>query len=573
MVLVALLGLVLFLMYNAWQADYVKPQPAAAASAAAAPVQDAKAAAAGATDVSPGVAPSQQHLRVQTDLLLADIPLAGGGLDRVELSGYAVDKKHPDEKLALLDDRGEQRFFLISGIAGTDSPLSSAQTNFTSAQTDYKLADGADTLDVPMEYADPSGYTVRKVYHFKRGSYEIGLTQTLVNKTGKPLQGSAYERFLRSPPVAASGPSFMRTPGGFAGIGFYQQKEAGGSYAYHKTAFKDLDSKPIEQKQNGGWMSLLQHYFVTAIVPAQDQAVTFTASRSSSAAYNGLYQAQALGDLQTVADGAEKAFDSKLYIGPILQGAALEGVAPRFDLIEDYGVLTIVAKPLFTVLKFYHGLTGNWGWSIILLTLSVKLLFFKLSEAQYRSTAKMKKFGPRMQELRERYGEDRERLNKAMMELYKKEGFNPLAGCWPLLVQMPVFFALYWVLNQSVELRQAPFILWMQDLSGPDPFYIMPVLYGISMWSQQRLSGQTATMDPTQQKIMNIMPIFLTGLFLFFPVGLVLYWLVSNLINIGQQQFITRRLAREEARKSGKLDARELKELKKDAAPKPEAKK
>jgi YidC/Oxa1 family membrane protein insertase len=552
MVLVAFLGLVLFLLYNAWQTDYVKPQAAAAAvQGAGSQQQDAKAAAAGATDVSPGVVPSEQHLRVQTDLLLVDIPLAGGGLNRVELSGYAVDKKHPEQKLALLDDRGDQRFFLISGIAGTDNPLSSAQSNFTSPQTDYKLADGTDSLDVPMEYADSSGYTVRKVYHFKRGSYEIGLTQTLINKTGHPLQGSAYERFLRSPPVVASGPSFMRTPGGFAGIGFYQQKEAGGSYTFHKTAFKDLDSKPIEQKQSGGWMSLLQHYFVTAIVPAQDQAVTFSASKNSGAAYNGLYQAQALGELQTVADGAEHAFDSKLYIGPILQGAALEGVAPRFDLIEDYGVLAPVAQwLLFPVLSFYHRLIGNWGWSIILLTLTVKLLFFKLSEAQYRSTAKMKRFGPRIQELRERFGEDRERLNKAMMELYKKEGFNPLAGCWPLLVQMPVFFALYWVLNQSVELRQAPFILWMQDLSGPDPLYIMPVLYGISMWAQQRLSGQTATMDPTQQKIMNIMPIFLTGLFLFFPVGLVLYWLVSNLINISQQQFISRRLAREEARKA-----------------------
>jgi len=286
-------------------------------------------------------------------------------------------------------------------------------------------------------------------------------------------------------------------------------------------------------------------------VPPQDQEVTLSAKKNGTgSSYNGLYQAQALGSLQAVADGAEHSFDSQLYVGPVLQGSALETVAPRFDLVEDYGILSPVAKPLFWVMTQYHKLTGNWGWSIILLTLTVKALFFKLSEAQYRSTAKMKKFGPRIQELRERYGEDRERLNKAMMDLYKKEGFNPLAGCWPLLVQMPVFFALYWVLAQSVELRQAPFVLWMQDLSGPDPFYILPVLYGISMWAQQRISGQSATMDPTQQKIMNIMPIFLTGLFLFFPVGLVLYWLVSNLINIAQQTFISRRLEREEQRKA-----------------------
>ncbi len=549
MILVALLGLVLFLLYNAWQSDYAKPpQPVAAASGASTGTSpDAKAAAGGATDVSSGIAVTQQHLRVQTDRLVADIALAGGELRRLELSGYAVDKKHPDQTLALLDDRDGQQFTLISGIAGSEQPLSSTQTNFTSPQSDYKLADGTDSLDVPMEYVDASGYTVRKVFHFKRDSYEIGLTQTLVNKTGHELQASAYERYLRSPPPPDKGPGFMRTAGSFFGVGVYQQKEGSDSYAYHKTAFKDLDKpeKAIEAKQKGGWAVMLQHYFVAAIVPPQDQGITLSAKKNTSGSYNGLYQVQALGGLQAVADGAEHAFDSKLYIGPVLQGKALEAVGPRFDLVEDYGILSPVAKPLFWVLTQYHKLTGNWGWSIILLTLTVKALFFKLSEAQYRSTAKMKKFGPRIAELRERYGEDRERLNKAMMDLYKKEGFNPLAGCWPLLVQMPVFFALYWVLAQSVELRQAPFVLWMQDLSGPDPFYILPVLYGISMWVQQRLSGQSATMDPAQQKIMNIMPIFLTGLFLFFPVGLVLYWLVSNLINIGQQWLITRKLEKE----------------------------
>ncbi|HZR34044.1 MAG TPA: membrane protein insertase YidC [Nevskia sp.] len=555
MILVALLGLVLFLMYNAWQADYAaRPSPSTAAESGAGggSSSDAKAASAGATDVSTGVGVTQQHLRVQTDRIVADIALAGGELRKLELSGYAVDKKHPEQTLALLDDRDGQQFTLISGIAGADQPLSSVQTNFTSPQSDYRLADGAAGLDVPMEYTDPSGYTVRKVFHFKRDSYEIGLTQTLINKTGHELQASAYERYLRSPPPPDKGPGFMRTAGSFFGVGIYQQKEGSDSYAYHKTAFKDLDKpdKAIEARQKGGWVVMLQHYFVAAIVPPQDQEVTLSAKKSAGGSYSGLYQAQALGSLQTVADGAEHAFDSKLYIGPVLQGKALEAVGPRFDLVEDYGILSPVAKPLFWVLTQYHKLTGNWGWAIILLTLTVKALFFKLSEAQYRSTAKMKKFGPRIQELRERYGEDRERLNKAMMELYKKEGFNPLAGCWPLLVQMPVFFALYWVLAQSVELRQAPFVLWMQDLSGPDPFYILPVLYGVSMWAQQRISGQSATMDPTQQKIMNIMPIFLTGLFLFFPVGLVLYWLCSNLINILQQLFIARRLEREEQRKA-----------------------
>ncbi|HWY23893.1 MAG TPA: membrane protein insertase YidC, partial [Nevskia sp.] len=369
MILVALLGLVLFLLYNAWQADYAKPPLTAttAAAGSSGTAADAKAAAAGATDVSTGVPVTQQHLRVQTDRLVADIALAGGELRQLELSGYAVDKKHPDQKLALLDDREGQQFTLLSGIAGSEKQLSSPQTNFTSPQAEYKLADGADSLDVPMEYVDPSGYTVRKVFHFKRDSYEIGLSQTLVNKTGHELQASAYERYLRSPPPADKGPGFMRTAGGFAGVGVYQQKEAGDSYAYHKTAFKDLDKpeKAIEAKQKGGWIVMLQHYFVAAIVPPQDQDGTLSARKTSSGSYSGLYQAQVVGALQPVADGAERAFESKLYIGPILQGSALEAVTPRFELVEDYGILAPVAKPLFWVLTQYHKLTGNWGWAII----------------------------------------------------------------------------------------------------------------------------------------------------------------------------------------------------------------
>ncbi|WP_029921043.1 membrane protein insertase YidC [Nevskia soli] len=545
MVLVAFLGLFLFLLYQAWETDYAKPaqtqQSGNASGVAADAAGKASTAAAGATDVAPAAGTlTQQHVQVQTDLLMVDIALAGGEIRRVELSDYSTDKKHPDQKLALLDDRNGELFTLLSGIAGSEQPLSSNQSSFTSPQAAYKLADGAATLDVPLEYTDASGYSVRKVFHFKRDSYEIGVTQTLVNHSGKELQAASFLRYQRTPPPAEAGPGFMHTAGGFLGIGVYQQDKPGSSdYAYKKKAFKDLDKAEYDVKQTGGWIAMLQKYFVVAVIPPPDQAAEFSGKKNPSSQQP--YQAQYTGVLAPVADGTEHSYDSRLYIGPIAQGK-MEGVAPGFELTEDYGILKSVAKPLFWVLSQYHKLTGNWGWSIILLTLTVKALFFKLSEAQYRSTAKMKKFSPRIKELRERFGDDRERLNKAMMELYKKEGFNPLAGCWPLLVQMPVFFALYWVLAQSVELRQAPFILWMQDLSGPDQYYILPVLYGISMWVQQRLSGQSATMDPTQAKMMNIMPIFLTGLFLFFPVGLVLYWLVSNLTNILQQWVIARRL-------------------------------
>ncbi len=550
MVLVAFMGLFLFLIYQAWQTDYAKPAApagmAASGTTASANTGGPAAAPAAVADAAPAASLSTQHVQVQTDLLSVDIALAGGELRRVELKNYPADRKDPDRKLALLDDRDGQLFILQSGIAGSEKPLSGSQSSFTAPQAAYSLAEGTDSFDVPLEYADPSGYTVRKVFHFKRGSYEIGVSQSLVNHSGSPLQATAYLRYQRTPPPAQSGPSFMRSNTGFAGIGVYQQDKPGSSdYAYKKKAFKDLDKAAYDSKQTGGWIAMLEHYFVVAIIPPPDQGDELSGTRNAN---SQLYQAQYIGTLTPVPDGAEHSFDARLYIGPESQGT-LEAVAPKFDLVEDYGILTPVAKPIFLVLSFYHRLTGNWGWSIILLTLTVKALFFKLSEAQYRSAAKMRKFGPRIAELKERFGDDRERLNKAMMELYKKEGFNPLAGCWPLLVQMPVFFALYWVLQQSVELRQAPFTLWMQDLSGPDPYKILPVLYGISMWVQQRMSGQSATMDPTQAKMMNIMPIFLTGLFLFFPVGLVLYWLVSNLTNILQQWVIARRMESAEQRK------------------------
>ena len=232
-------------------------------------------------------------------------------------------------------------------------------------------------------------------------------------------------------------------------------------------------------------------------------------------------------------------------MGPKLQ-QELETVAKGLELTVDYGLLTPISQPLFWVLDKLHGLTGNWGWSIILLTLLIKLAFYKLSEAQYRSMARMKKFAPRIQSIKERYADDRERLHQAMMDLYKKEGFNPLAGCWPMLVQFPVFIALYWVLLESVELRQADFALWINDLSSPDPLYVLPVLFGISMYLQQKLSGQAMTMEPMQQRIMTIMPIGLAIFFAFFPAGLVLYWFVSNLVGIIQQWVITKRLEHEE---------------------------
>ncbi|MFA5938459.1 MAG: membrane protein insertase YidC [Sinimarinibacterium sp.] len=552
-ILIALLGVVVFFLYQAWQKDYAAPVPAPASTPAAAAITDDAIPSARSGDVpavqapqsataTPAADPSAR-VTVETDILRAEIALDGGDLRRLQLKDYAVSKDQPETSLALLDDRDGHYFVLQSGLAGTDQPLVTHRTPFTATQPTYRLDDGADHIDAVLEYRDPSGYSARKIYRFKRGSYRVELIHELANGAGAELVASPYARLARTQFKAGGEPPFVNT---FTGVGFYEQKEGGGGYRFKKTKLEDLGEDAYEARQTGGWIAMLQHYFVAAILPAQDEAATFAAKPAAGQGYIAQY----VGAPQTVAPGQQATFTTPLYLGPKLQDRVAD-VAPGFDLTLDYGVLTPISEPLFWLLNTFHKFTSNWGVAIILLTLLVKAVMYKLSEAQYRSMAKMKKFGPKIQDIKERYGDDRERMQKAMMELYKKEGFNPLAGCWPLLVQFPVFIALYWVLLESVELRQASFAFWLNDLTSPDPYYVLPVLFGASMFVQQKLSGQQA-MDPTQQKVMQIMPIMLTAFFAFFQSGLVLYWFVSNLIGIAQQWYITRKLEREEATRVAK---------------------
>lgn len=551
--LFALIGVLLFFIYQAWEEDYAAaPSPADVtqqvqtpslddtadvpavptaqrAADASAPEPDAVQAAAVATTI-----------RVDTDVLHAEINTQGGELRRLELKHYAVTKDNP-ERFALLDDRGGRYFVLQSGLAGTDAPLATHQTLYTAEQMDYRLSDGDDQLDVTLLYTAADGSIARKTYRFKRNSYEIELIHEYDNAGSVDIVASPYARLVRTNYKAGGEPKFAST---FTGVGFYEQKEDADGYRFEKTKLDDLDEDRFENRQTGGWIAMLQHYFVAAILPPADETATFAARPARGDGY----MAQYVGATQTIASGSQASFVTPLYIGPKLQDR-VDDVAPGFELTLDYGILTPISEPLFWLLSHLHGWTGNWGVAIILLTLLVKGAMYKLSEAQYRSMAKMKKFAPKIQDLKERYGDDRERMQKAMMELYKKEGFNPLAGCWPLLVQFPVFIALYWVLLESVELRQASFAFWINDLTSPDPFYVLPVLFGISMFAQQKLSGQQVA-DPTQQKIMNIMPVALAAFFTFFQSGLVLYWFVSNLVGITQQWIITRRLDRQETDKA-----------------------
>jgi YidC/Oxa1 family membrane protein insertase len=553
-ILIALLGVVLFFMYQAWQKDYavttpprvdaptaVLPAEPGAVSAAPSDIPTA-AVQAEAADLADSGSASGARIQVETDVLRAEIALDGGELRRLELPGYPVSKDQPDIALALLDDRNGRLFVLQSGLAGTRDALVTHHSRFTAEQQSYRLAEGADHLDVVLEHAAP-GLLARKIYRFHRGDYRVELIHEIDNRADEAVVASPYTRFVRTLFKAGDEPPFVAT---FTGVGFYEQKDGGSSYRFTKTKLDDLADDAFDTRQTGGWIAMLQHYFVAAVLPPQDQTASFVAKPATGEGY----MAQVVGQAQTVEPGASARFETGLYLGPKLQDRVTE-VAPGFDLTLDYGILTPISEPLFWLLDKFHALTGNWGVAIILLTLLVKAVMYKLSEAQYRSMAKMKKFAPKIQDIKERYGDDRERLQKAMMDLYKKEGFNPLAGCWPLLVQFPVFIALYWVLLESVELRQAPFALWLQDLTSPDPYFVLPVLFGISMFAQQKLSGQQV-MDPMQQKIMNIMPIMLTAFFAFFQSGLVLYWFTSNLIGIAQQWYITRKLDQEEAAKAVK---------------------
>lgn len=571
-ILFCALGAILFLMYQAWQKDHA-PKPASYAETTAAPAAaippvdetNSELPAPGAsttptTGATATATPNEEapltqgqvvrngtRIRVTTDVLRAEIDTYGGDLRRIELLGIPVSKKLPDQNLRLLNDQLPNFFIVQSGLVDAAETAPSHRTLYTAEREQYALVDGQDSVEVRLAWQDASGRRVAKVYRFHRGDYLIDLRHEVSNSAAEPWALSPYVQFWRTPHSESEDPPFIQT---FHGVGYYEQKNGGGSYRFTKVQFDDLVEEPVSLQQIGGWNAVMENYFLGAVIPpAKDNNRFYAKPRNIPGGQLPAYVAGYVGPQQSVAPGTQAVFESQLFVGPKLQDR-LADIAPGFELTVDYGMLTVLSKPLFWLLEKLHGVVGNWGFAIVLLTLVIKLIFWKLSEAQYRAMARMKKFTPRIQALKERYADDRQGMQKAMMDLYKKEGFNPLAGCWPLLVQFPVFIALYWVLLQSVELRQAPFVLWIQDMSAPDPFWVLPVLFGISMWAQQKLSGTAITMDEMQQKVMMAMPIMLTVFFGFFPAGLVLYWLVSNLIGIAQQWFITRKIEREETAKA-----------------------
>jgi YidC/Oxa1 family membrane protein insertase len=473
--------------------------------------------------VDAGAAPAAgPPLRVVTDVLDIAINLKGGELDRADILQYPLHKDTPNVPVRLLNhDSDDSLYLLQTGLIGGASEAAPTHlATWTSAERSYVLPAGADELRVPLTWTDGHGLTVTKTFTFKRGSYGIGLTYDVRNDSGAVRSLAPYSQFLRHW-VKASRSYFDVETYSFKGPAVYD-----GTKAEDLKVDNEADSK-FSQTITNGWIASLQHHFVSAIVPEAGQPTKVQLQVEGQR-----YLLSATGPMTTIPAGGRAQFQEKLFVGPKLQ-TQLAATGPQLERTVDYGKLTVLAHPLFMVLMYIHGLIGNWGWAIIIVTALIKLLFYPLSQASGRSMAKMRAIAPRMKQIQESYKDDREKLGRAMMELYKKEKINPLAGCLPMVVQIPFFISFYWVLLESVEMRQAPFLLWINDLSSRDPFFVLPLLMGGAMFAQFKLNP--APPDPMQAKIMQFMPLVMTGMMAWFPSGLVLYWLTNTVLSIVQQ--------------------------------------
>jgi len=529
------LSFVLLMMYQAWQKDY-GPQPPVPVTTTQSPAQTPAAADLPTATQRPGAAPelreglaSAKRVRVYTDVYAVEIDTQGGDLRRADLTRYPLTLERPDEPIRLLDDSSNLLFIAQSGLRPASATAAELVPDhyavYTVEQDEYRLADGQDELQVRLQWRNDAGVEVDKIYTFRRGSYVVDVGYAVRNQSPQPWAAHAYYQLQRQRPTDSAGAFGIYTYTG--GVIHAQEVK------YEKIDFDAMDKTALNRTLTGGWAAMIQHYFVGAWIPPQDASHDYY----SRALGNNRYLLGMIGEGVQVAPGGEAVYGARLYIGPKLQDDLRE-IADGLALTVDYGKLTLIADPIFWLLKQIHKLVDNWGWSIIILTLLIKLAFYKLSATSYKSMAHMRKVTPRMQALKERFGDDRQKLNEAMMKLYKEEKINPLGGCLPILVQIPVFIALYWVLLESVELRQAPWILWINDLSTKDPYFVLPILMGATMLIQHRLNP--TPMDPIQAKVMMILPIVFTFFFAFFPSGLVLYWVVNNVLSVAQQWYITR---------------------------------
>ena len=476
---------------------------------------------------------SGQRISVVTDLYKADIETTGGDLRRLELLKHRA-ADNDKTNFVLLDDAANPMTYVAqTGLIGADLPTHKAV--FTTSATSYQMQPDQDSLEVRLNWLS-NGVSVDKIYTFHRNRYAIDVTYEVKNGSASAITPAVYYQIVHDN-LSNQGSKLMPT---FTGGAYYSE-----ATKFKKLKFADMDKEALKLSSNDGWVGLLQHYFVSAWIPKDGLVRDFYSKKINE----HMYTIGSKSALATIAPGATLVVPARLFSGPQTK-VDLISTAPGLEYTVDYGWLTVVATPLFWMLSKIHALVSNWGVAIILLTVLIKAAFFRLSASSYRSMAQMRELAPRLESMKAKFGDDRQKMQAAMMELYKKEKINPMGGCLPILVQIPVFISLYWMLLGSVELRHAPFFGWIQDLSAIDPFYILPILMGATMIIQTRLNPKPA--DPLQAKVMTWMPVVFSVFFFFFPAGLVLYWLVNNVLSITQQWYINKMIhAEAQLKKSG----------------------
>ena len=529
LILFVVLSFSILFFWNTWQEKHHPVEPVVATHEAG----EVKASTASIDVETQFRLQTDKRIHVQTDLFKGEIDTLGGDLRKLELTQHRAADSDTNNFVLLNDQSAPSVYVVQSGIA--IGKLATHKEVFTSAESDYQIAADQNELKVALLWASPEGVKLTKTYTFVRGSYEVKVDEVIANGSDAAIDPLAYYQIVHDS-ESSQGTKMMPT---FTGGAYFTDADK-----YKKVKFTEMAKEPLSKLAKDGWVGLVQHYFVGAWIPQTKEAQEIYTKDLG----NKIYAIGTKYNLSSVAPGASKELNAKLYVGPQTHSELVKA-APGLEYTVDYGWLSFIASPLFMILSAIQSLVGNWGYSIILLTILIKLAFYPLSASGYRNMAQMRELAPRLQSLKEKFGDDRQKMQQAMMELYKKEKINPMGGCLPILVQIPVFISLYWMLLASVEMRHAPFILWVQDLSAPDtlfghipdlvpllggmPIGLLPILMGVSMIVQTKLNPKPA--DPVQAKVMMFMPIAFSVFFFFFPSGLVLYWFVNNVLSIAQQ--------------------------------------
>jgi YidC/Oxa1 family membrane protein insertase len=542
--LYTLLIVIAFFIYQAWEKEHPTlsaPDKTVQASVSTMPTvlptatSETSAATGTAALSSTASAAKGQLIKVDTDVMTLNIDTRGGDVVGSQLLKYP-ESLHSKVPFVLLSDDPKDRYIAESGLLSQMGPdTTQEQALYTVENTQYTMQPGQNELNVVLNWQNAAGVKVAKIFTFTRGSYEIKVTYQVDNQSKETWQGNLFTQLMRTntPPANHGGMVNLTTYFG-AGISTPDKR-------FEKISFKDMQDKSLNLTAQNGWAAMIQHYFISAWVPPQNATSTYY-SRFIRTSPADLYTIGMMGAPVTVKPGETWQTQTKLYSGPAISDE-LKKTAPWLQLTIDYGWFWFISVPVFWMLQTIHSFIGNWGWSIVIVTILIKLLFYPLSSKSYRSMSGLKRLQPKIEALKERYGDDRQKMTEATLALYKEEKVNPMSGCLPILIQIPVFIALYWVLVESVELRQAPFILWIHDLSQQDPYYVLPILMGLSMFVQQRLNPPPP--DPMQAKVMMAMPFVFTFLFAKFPAGLMLYWFVNNTLSFLQQWYIMHKIDKE----------------------------